>query len=215
MIVICVGSKKGGVGKTTIATNLASCFASRGKTLLIDADEQKSSMFFRETRENAEPTFQAVSILTNTIHHDVKGFDHEFVVIDTGGRDSKVFRSALAAADIFIIPVRPGQYDILSTEETLEIIEEFKSIGKEIPTMLLKNMVNTNKRLKITGEASVALDDIAQRYKVGVFETQICERNAFELSAEMGRGVVEVADDRFFKAADEFNNFFNELLERI
>ena len=41
--IICVANRKGGVGKTTLATNLAVALNNKGKSILLDADEQQSA----------------------------------------------------------------------------------------------------------------------------------------------------------------------------
>lgn len=50
--IICIANRKGGVGKTTIATNLLIGFQQKGKTILIDTDEQQSSMRWSKQRND-------------------------------------------------------------------------------------------------------------------------------------------------------------------
>lgn len=51
-LIITVANRKGGVGKTTIATNIAVALMNKGKTLLVDADEQRSAYKWNDFRES-------------------------------------------------------------------------------------------------------------------------------------------------------------------
>jgi chromosome partitioning protein len=97
MKVITVANQKGGVGKSTIACNLAVCAAKDGKnTLIIDSEPPGSSMAFRASREVNDVA--AVAIAQKTIHHDVLKYSNfDLVIVDAGGRDNAIFRSAIAA----------------------------------------------------------------------------------------------------------------------
>ena len=77
-MIITVGNTKGGVGKSTIAVNLAVASAVLGgkKTLLIDGDIQGSATDFRSLRSQDLPQIQLVSITTPTIHTDIQSFSN-------------------------------------------------------------------------------------------------------------------------------------------
>ncbi|HPS31449.1 MAG TPA: ParA family protein, partial [bacterium] len=140
--IISVANKKGGVGKSTIATNLAVYFASAGKSVvLIDADEQKSSMSFQEVRPDTAIQFQTVSIMTRTILREAEKFLVDFVIIDVPAKDSPVSRAAIAAADRVIVPVQPSQYDILATEDTFRLLDEVAAQKQNFKFAVIQNMV--------------------------------------------------------------------------
>jgi len=70
-MIITIGNSKGGVGKSTIACNLATIAAKQGKkVLLVDADPQASSLGFRSIRK--EDDIKATAITTPTLHKDLK-----------------------------------------------------------------------------------------------------------------------------------------------
>lgn len=210
MKVITVGNVKGGVGKSTIACNLAVEATKAGKkVLLIDSDTQQSSIDFRATRAERDlPEFQAVSITKNTIHKDVGSFkDFDFIIIDAGGRDTAVFRSAVLASDLFLIPVLPSQYDIWATAGTVETLEEAKPF-KDVNACFVINQVipNTN----VVKEALQALKD----FNIPILNTMLHARVAFKQSISDGRGVTEYeSSGKNGKAAEEIMSLFQEVLK--
>ena len=210
MKVITIGNEKGGVGKSTIACNLAAEAALSGlKVLLIDADSQQSSIDFRVVRAENDslPQFHAVSITKNTIHRDVTSFqEFDLILIDAGGRDTAVFRSALLACNLLIIPVLPSQYDIWATQGTIEILEQAQSF-KNIDALFVLNQVITN--TLIERDALEALE----RFPIQIFNTRLHSRVAFKKSIMEGMGVSEY--DGNSKAAQEIKSLWEETVNLI
>jgi chromosome partitioning protein len=212
-MVVAIANQKGGVGKTTIATNFACLSVAEGKkTVLIDSDSQASSMAFRSIRSDVLPQFSAFSILTDTIHKDIKKLDCENVFIDAGGRDSKVFRSALLAADKVLIPVTPSQYDIWSSEETFKIISEIKLMKEDLITLVCLNQVIGS--TKIAAEVSVVMNEMIEKYKLFLCPTWLFSRVAYKESVSDGMAVTEVtkSDNKYHKAAEEMTKLYREVM---
>ena len=210
MKVITIGNEKGGVGKSTIACNLAVEAALSGlKVLLIDADSQQSSIDFRAVRaeNDALPQFHAVSITKNTIHRDVTSFqEFDLILIDAGGRDTAVFRSALLACNLLIIPVLPSQYDIWATQGTIDVFEQAQSF-KNIDALFVLNQVITN--TLIERDALEALE----RFPIHIFNTRLHSRVAFKKSIMEGMGVSEY--DCNSKAAQEIKSLWEETVNLL
>lgn len=114
-------NQKGGVGKTTLAVNVADAIARRGKrVLLIDADPQGSALDWAAAREEShneeegDVLFSVVGLPTNFIHKELAplGRDYDCVVIDGPPRVNKVTTAAIMASDLVLIPVQPSPYDV-------------------------------------------------------------------------------------------------------
>jgi chromosome partitioning protein len=212
MKVIVVANQKGGVGKTTIATHLACLSAAEGlKVSLIDADSQASSMNFRRIRSDALPQFQSFSILSDTIHKDVIGLDADRVIIDVGGRDNRIFRSALLAADTVIIPITPSQYDIWSSEDTFKMISEIKLMKDNLKAVVVLNQVinGTN----VSKEVIEVMHEFVKKYQLNVCNTKLFSRVAYKESVSEGMAVTEIREEKYKKAADEIKEFYREVLD--
>ena len=120
MPVIVIANPKGGVGKSTLATNLAGYFAKQGhKVMLGDADVQQSSRAWLDLRPGSLPSIASWEIGDDHIAKPPKGTTH--LVLDTpaglhGGRLKEVLR----IADKVIVPLQPSMFDILATQEFLK-----------------------------------------------------------------------------------------------
>ena len=95
-----IANRKGGVGKTTLATNLAVALSNKGKTLLVDTDDQKSAYNWNEYRQEKLNSISVIDNLGKTLQP--LNDEYEFILIDIAGRDSEVFREALLLSLIHI-----------------------------------------------------------------------------------------------------------------
>ncbi len=201
-------NSKGGVGKSTVACNIAVEVASNGgRPLLIDGDIQGSSTAFRATRELDD--IKAVAITTPTIHKDIKDFTgFSMAIIDAGGRDTAVFRSAIMACDLLIIPTNPSQYDIWACGDCIQVLKEARAY-KDIPAYFVLNQLIPN--TIVSKEATEALNEFSSDVKL--LTSSLTSRVAFKNSISYGKGVSEYEPDG--KASIEIKNLYKEIKELI
>lgn len=209
-MIITIGNCKGGVGKSTTACNLAVAAALDGqRVIIIDADPQKSSLDWRNIRaDNNLDNITAVGLTTPTLHKDAKAFNssHDLIIIDCGGRDSATFRSAIMAADLFIMPVLPSVFDIYGTQETLGLLRECRAL-KEIEARLFLNQVQQNTLM--ARDAVQALAEIADESECSILAARLHHRTAYKNAIATGHGVLE--SEPKGKAAQEIEALYNEI----
>lgn len=120
MPVIVIANPKGGVGKSTFATNLAGYFAAQGHSVMLgDVDTQQSSRSWLNLRSDTLPAIQAWEIDDGHVAKPPKGTTH--IVLDTpAGFSGKRFEKVMQIADKVIVPLQPSMFDILATQEFLQ-----------------------------------------------------------------------------------------------
>ncbi len=120
MPVIVIANPKGGVGKSTFATNLAGYLTYQGCNVMLgDIDLQQSSRSWLALRPDHLPPIQAWEIGDGHIARAPKGTTH--MVLDTpAGFDGVQFDNALKLADKMIVPLQASMFDILATQAFLE-----------------------------------------------------------------------------------------------
>ncbi|HYF43743.1 MAG TPA: ParA family protein [Ramlibacter sp.] len=130
MPVVVVANPKGGVGKSTVATNIAGYFASRGHAVMLgDADRQQSSRLWLGLRPPGARPITSWDVGQDNVAKPPKGTTH--VVLDTpAGLHGKLFREVLGLADKVVVPLQPSVFDIFATRTFLDELAEHRKASK-------------------------------------------------------------------------------------
>lgn len=120
MPVVVVANPKGGVGKSTLSTQIAGHFAARGHAVMLgDVDRQQSSRLWLGLRPPAARPIAAWNVTPDLIVKPPKGTTH--VVLDTpGGLNGWRFNDVLKLANKLIVPLQPSVFDIFATRDFLD-----------------------------------------------------------------------------------------------
>ena len=130
MPVIVVANPKGGVGKSTVATNLAGALARAGHAVMLgDVDRQQSAAQWLALRPALLPTIRGWDPLHDAVVRPPKGTTH--VVLDTpAGLHGKKLDNVIQIADLVLVPLQPSLFDIQASHAFLREITAHKRAGK-------------------------------------------------------------------------------------
>jgi chromosome partitioning protein len=191
---ISVMNTKGGCGKTTIATNLASYCASRGyATALFDYDKQASSSRWVKVRPSSRPPIHFVAAfeppragITRTWQMKVP-LDTRYIITDTPAGYAMVdIEDRVAETDVILIPVLPSSIDIHSTAD---FIRDLLLIGKA--RVHNTRLVIVTNRTRIRTKAVEKLERFLNKLDIPVI-ARIRDTQHYVSAAEQGLGVHEL-----------------------
>ncbi len=191
---IIIMNAKGGCGKTTIATNLASCYAIRGYgTALFDYDPQASSMRWLQERPNAARPIHGVAAYepppvgcTRTFQLRVPA-DTERVVIDTpAGLMGQELVEQVRGVDTIIVPVLPSPIDIYSTADFVRRVLNMQR--SRMPATRVAIVAN---RVKSKTRAYQSLERFFESLQLPVI-ARLRDTNNYVQAVEYGLGVEEL-----------------------
>lgn len=128
MPVILVANPKGGVGKSTLASNIAGYLSHRGYDVMLgDIDRQQSSAKWLAQRPTSVPLVHGWALESADALRTPKGVTH--AVLDTpAGLHGKKLTQALKVADRVVVPLQPSLFDI---QATYDFVRELQDAGQD------------------------------------------------------------------------------------
>jgi chromosome partitioning protein len=201
-MILVVGNTKGGVGKTTVAVNLAVLRAATGRdVLLVDGDEQGTASLFTQLRADTlgQPGYTSVVLQGAAVRTQVRQLAPKYqdTIIDVGGRDTGSLRAALTVADALLVPVQPRSFDVWALDQVAALVKEAREINPDLRAMAFLNAADAQGR--DNAEAQESLGEVAG---IDGLAAMLVRRKAFPNAAAQGRAVTE-AQPRDAKAVEE------------
>lgn len=185
MKIVTIACQKGGVGKSTLTTNLASAFVDAGRvTAILDMDTQGSAYEWGKIRKRnglrapAALSVTAVSLDERLEELAEAGF--EVAIIDTKGAGDRDAAKAVRIADLVLIPVQPSSADLRALGLTLDMVDYERKLGF---TFL--------NRCPHDGPDAALAEDAIRKARGLVSGIRIGERKAFKRAMGAGQSVFE------------------------
>jgi ATPases involved in chromosome partitioning len=186
MKTILVASSKGGVGKTTLATQLAAHEANRGRnTVLVDADPQGSASRWAERRAGMATAVLPVDGTRKGWQKRIPA-DAQYVVIDApAGAHAGTLAEFLDIADAVVVPVPPSALDIEATVPFLNGLGKHPRIRKGgLPLALVGN------KLKPWTNASQQAMDVLRQWGVPLV-AELRDSQSYVLLTGLGKSLFD------------------------
>ena len=142
---IMVLNAKGGCGKSTIATNIASYYANEGVSVgLADYDPQRSSLDWLERRPDNRPTIAAVAAFEDGLRHAPRNLD--IMVSDAPARShGKELTDLVKHAETIVVPVLPSTIDMQAPSTFLKELQGVSKVErKQVKIAAIANRVRDN-----------------------------------------------------------------------
>jgi len=204
-VIISFINQKGGVGKTTIAINVAAALANQSyKVLLIDADKQGSASAWTGLRDDTP--FQVVSLARDNMAKDALklAIDFDYTVIDAPPHAETVARSCIIASDMVILPIEPSGLSTWASDLTVQQIQQARDLKE---TLKCGFVVSRKIGKTVIGRE---VRQMVEASGLHVFDADIENRVAFAESITMGRTIFEWAASS--KAAREIEILTKEII---
>lgn len=196
-MIILIAHQKGGVGKSTLAVNLAAEAQTHSPdVLIVEADPTvRTAHNWTKTREDAGGKQITTVHLEGNIHAQLRdlGDRYDYVLVDVAGKDSREMRTAMTAADVMVAPMQPSQPDMDAAHFLVLTIEQARDFNPDLSVLAVLSRVPTNNFSREAAQAAEYLEDYPE---LPLAETRIHERVVYRTAMEKGLGVVEMKDGK-------------------
>jgi len=196
--IITVAHQKGGVGKSTLAMNLAVCFQDQLNVALVDTDLQGSLFQIKEE-------LPGLAVVGNDLLQDIKRLEYDLVIVDTPPYLSNKLPELFSLSDFILIPTKAGFFDVMAIRSTIALLKDAQVKKPDIQAGIVMNMIKP--RSGITKEVSSLL----QSMQTPVLATMIHDRVSIARSS-ITAGVLQGSDN---KAIEEITSLAEEIVNRI
>lgn len=202
MHTVAVLNEKGGSGKTTIATNLASAWQRDAyRVLLVDVDPQATAL---DWSAFGDTDVTVVTIGRGNLDRDLRRVSDSFdlAVIDGAPRMTKLTAASVHVSDLVLIPVRPSAPDIWSAETVVDVCEQ-----QETPAAFVVSSAVVGTTL------SDVADDALSTFGIPVLSARTHQRVAYARAIGRGASVLDLGGAT--KAAAEIRDLADEVLTHL
>ena len=194
-MIVTVGNTKGGVGKTTVAVQLAIARALAGRDVwLIDGARPGTAAAAISVRAESgrQPGIACAQYADGpTLRSQVQQQRDKWqdIIIDAGGRDSTALRAALILSDVLVVPFAPRSYDVWALDDMAALVDEARSVRDGLRCYAVMNQADPGQHSADNAEAAAAVAEVPQFIYL---PTALRRRKAFSNAGGAGLAVSEL-----------------------
>lgn len=192
--IIAIASTKGGVGKTTLAVQLAIAQAKEGKEVwLIDGDRQQTAqnaIALRDSQKRVPGIACACYSDGNQLRAQVKLQANKWdnIIIDVGGFDSTALRASLALCDVLLVPFQPRSFDVWGVSQMTKLIRNALLVRDPFPAYAILNMADPTE----TSDNVESVQALEEFSELKFLNTPLRRRKVYATASGFGIGVSEM-----------------------
>ena len=194
--IITLAHQKGGVGKSTLAFNLAHKFKDHVKTAVVDIDPQGTII-------QLSPMIEGYDVLNKP--EDIKDLlemNYDVIFVDTPPYLTNLLGDLIACSSLIIVPTKAGIADLMAIRSTIDMLKDNKAEKK---AMIVFNMVKPNTNL------TQEIKDMVTDYGIAISKTMISDLVAFTRSL-VNNGLEKRSNQT---AQNQLDELTKEVLSRI
>ena len=190
MTVVAIVNQKGGVGKTTLATNLAWALAQTGTVLLFDADPQGSARDWGHFNTSGPENLSVHGASRDPLVEQVRRLTsrYDWVILDGPPGISNVSADAVRVADVVLIPAKASAFDVWAATDIVEAIKARQASNGTPRAAFVITMAKP--RTRLGRQIDAALTELG----LPVLQSRITDRVAYTQAGNDGTSVLAGSD---------------------
>lgn len=204
MKIIALLNEKGGTGKSTVATNLATALHRRGqRVVLVDGDPQGTARDWRAASPEDANLPPVVALDRPQMLSAIPTLAADVVIVDTPAKAEGMAAAVVRMAHVALLVIQPSGADVWASAATVKLVRSKLDVGGQISAAFLVNRASTTTKL-----SKLIRGGEWNEYELDQLDTTLGNRVAYAQALTDGVSVYDLADG---SAKSEIDSVIAEL----